>query len=82
MWQPAGAMLRKDWTVKPNGQAFMDWVHKEWWTDVTGSTGRDGACTTRGFLGDYRITATVGGKEKTRLVKLAKSGTITVLALD
>lgn len=82
MWQPLGAMLRKDWTLKPNGQAFMDLVHKEWWTDVTGSTGRDGVCTTRGFLGDYRISVTVGGKETTRQVKLAKSGTTTVLALD
>ena len=33
MWQPPGAMIRKDWTLKPNGQAWMDLVLKEWWTD-------------------------------------------------
>ena len=35
MWQPPGALLRKDFTPKPNGQAFMDLVLKQWWTDVT-----------------------------------------------
>lgn len=82
MWQPPGAMIRKDWTLKPNGQAWMDLVLKEWWTDVTATTGPDGSCTSRGFLGDYKITATVGGKEKSTQVKLTKPVTAAVLTLD
>ncbi|MBI4720321.1 MAG: endo-1,4-beta-xylanase [Chitinivibrionia bacterium] len=77
MWQPLGAMIRKDWTLKPNGQAFMDLVLKEWWTDVTTTTGPDGSCAMRGFLGDYKITVTFGGKEKSAMVKLAKPATTT-----
>ena len=73
MWQPIGAMIRKDWTLKPNGQAWMDLVLKEWWTDVTLTTGPDGSCSTRGFLGDYAIT--VGdAKEKPTSARLSKDG--------
>ena len=82
MWSPLAAMIRKDWTLKPNGQAWMDLVLKEWWTDATAATGPDGSCTTRGFLGEYRITVTVGGKEKSTLVKLTRPAVTTVLALD
>jgi endo-1,4-beta-xylanase len=82
MWTPQGALIRKDWTLKPNGQAWMDLVLKEWWTDLTAATGPDGSCTARGFLGDYKITVTVGGKEKSALVKLTRPAVTTVLALD
>ena len=82
MWQPLGAIIRKDWTLKPNGQAWMDLVLKEWWTDVTVTTGPDGTCTARGFLGDYRITATTGGQEKSSLVQLTKQTKPTVLVMN
>ena len=57
-WRPRAAMVRKDWTLKPNGQAWMDLVEKQWWTDERGKTGPDGEYKIRGFLGDYEITAT------------------------
>jgi GH35 family endo-1,4-beta-xylanase len=79
MWQPPGAMIRKDWTLKPNGQAWMDLTLQEWWTDVHAVVGPDGSCSTRGFLGDYRVTATVGGKETSALVKLTQPGNAIVL---
>jgi endo-1,4-beta-xylanase len=82
MWQPPGAMIRKDWTLKPNGQAWMDLTLKEWWTDVQAITGPDGSCSTRGFLGDYRVTATVNGKERSTVVKLTRPGRATVLTFD
>jgi endo-1,4-beta-xylanase len=82
MWQPPGALIRKDWTVKLNGQAWMDLVLKQWWTDRNTTTGPDGSCTTRGFLGDYKVTVTVGGKEKSTFIHLTAPGATTVLALD
>jgi endo-1,4-beta-xylanase len=82
MWQPPGAMIRKDWTLKPNGQAWMDLTLKEWWTDVHAFVGPDGSCSTRGFLGDYRVTATVGGKETSTLVKLTRPGNAITLTVD
>ena len=57
MWNPPAALIRKDWTLKPNGQAWMDLVLKQWWTDTTPTTGPDGACSDAGFPGrlqDYR----------------------------
>jgi hypothetical protein len=60
----------------------MDLVRGEWWTDVTGATGDDGSFATRGFLGDYRIAVTVGGKDKATDVKLARPATTTLLVVD
>ena len=79
MWQPPGALLRKNWTLKPNGQAWADVVFKEWWTDVMAVTGPDGWSTTRGFLGDYAVTVSVNGKVKSTLVKLRSPTTKTVI---
>jgi endo-1,4-beta-xylanase len=82
MWNPPGALIRKDWTVKPNGQAWMDLVRKEWWTDRNTTTGPDGSCTTRGFLGDYKVTVTVGDKKKSTFIHLSAPAATTVLVLD
>jgi hypothetical protein len=57
-------------------------VLKEWWTDGTAATGPDGSGTTRGFLGEYKITVTAGGKEKSTLIRLTRPAVTTVLALD
>ena len=73
-WRPSGAYFRSDWSIKPAGQAWLDLVTKTWWTDETLATGADGSASTRGFLGDYEITVTHGGKTKTLPVSLPKAG--------
>jgi GH35 family endo-1,4-beta-xylanase len=82
IWEPQSAMIRKDWTPKPNGQAYMDLVFKQWWTDVTLTTDQEGSCSTRGFLGDYRITATHAGQTKVVSAKLNKGGARVVVKTD
>ncbi len=82
MWRPLGAMVRKDWTLKPNGQAWMDLVLGEWWTDVTGDTGEDGTFAVRGFLGDYSIVVTVGSKDTSTAVKLVRPATTIRMVVD
>ncbi len=52
------ALLRKDWSLKANGQAYIDLVRKRWWTDKRGVTDEQGTFAVRGFLGDYEITVT------------------------
>jgi endo-1,4-beta-xylanase len=37
-WRPNGAMIRRDWTPKPNALAYESLVLGEWWTDVSGLT--------------------------------------------
>jgi GH35 family endo-1,4-beta-xylanase len=73
-WRPSGAMLRRDWSEKPNAVVYKDLVFKKWWTNADGKTSAQGTFATRGFLGDYEIEAKAGGKSKTERVSLTKEG--------
>lgn len=53
--------FRRDWSVKPSGQAFFDLVFNDWWTEEDVTTDADGRATVRGFKGDYSIE--VSGEE-------------------
>lgn len=72
---PTAALWRKDWSIKPSGQVFLELTHKQWWTDVQGTTDERGAYATRGFLGDYEITVVppAGGTLQTTTVRLTRS---------
>jgi endo-1,4-beta-xylanase len=59
-WRPPAAMIRTNWTTKPNYDVWNNLIYTLWWTDVAGTTGADGTFRTRGFLGDYEID--VAGK--------------------
>jgi endo-1,4-beta-xylanase len=54
-WLPNAALLRLDWSAKPNYDVWMDLTQHQWWTDVEGRTDANGVFRTRGFLGDYDI---------------------------
>jgi GH35 family endo-1,4-beta-xylanase len=56
-----GAMFRRDWTPKPNLQAYTDLVFKEWWTNATGTTDSRGEWSTRAFKGDFRLRVAAPG---------------------
>ena len=64
-WLPRAALLRLDWSEKPNFKVWRDLIYKQWWTDVTGTTSADGVFHTRGFLGDYDIEYTLNGATTT-----------------
>ena len=59
------------WNLRPNGQVFVDLTTKQWWTNADGKTGADGIYQTRGFYGDYEITATRGAQSQTVKFALA-----------
>lgn len=73
-WMPTAAMFRKDWTPKPNYQAYRDLVFGKWWTYADIKTDVNGTATVRGFLGDYEITATVDGRKITQMITLGREG--------
>ncbi len=81
-WLPNAALWRRDWTIKPNGQAWLDLVQKAWWTNADAKTDGQGAYQTRGFLGDYEITVTANGKTRSVPAKLATGGTKLTVALE
>lgn len=71
-WREDGGMYAKDWREKPSLKAYKNLVFKKWWTDLTLPTDKQGTVTTRGFLGDYKITVNVGGKTREWELKLTK----------
>jgi endo-1,4-beta-xylanase len=75
-WLPRGAMVRQDWTTKPNYDVWREMVYTKWWTNELGTTGEDGVYGVRGFLGDYDIEVTAGDKTLTLPVTLGKDGTV------
>lgn len=70
-WMPKGAMLRPDWSEKPNYRVWRELVHGAWWTRETVKTDARGEARVRGFKGTYTVTA--GGK-KLEGVTLADGG--------
>ena len=74
LYQPSASLYRPDWTIKPNGEAWNNLVFKKWWTDVNGTTDKNGIFQNRGFLGDYEIVAEKNGESLTKLIKLTKDG--------
>ncbi|MEX0988202.1 MAG: endo-1,4-beta-xylanase [Bacteroidales bacterium] len=80
MWQIWGGgannttLWNSDWTIKPAGEAWLDLVFNQWWTDLAGETDANGKYNLRGFLGDYDITVTAMGQTKTIKSQLDTAG--------
>ena len=81
-WKPDAALYRRDWSIKPAGQAWLDLVKKEWWTDETGTTDDQGRFTTRGFLGDYAVTVRHDAKQQEKPLSLPRDGHEFVVSFD
>ena len=64
-WIPSAALIRRDWTVRPVGTAWLHQVKQVWWTKASGQTNQMGNFETRAFYGDYVITVTKGKKVMT-----------------
>ncbi len=58
-------IFRSDWALNPSGQIYKDLVFNQWWTNEKGKTNTSGKYNTRGYLGEYEITASSGGKKTT-----------------
>ena len=56
-WKPEAALWKTDWTIKPLGQAWEDWIGKRWHTRLTVSSDAAGRITWHGFKGTYHITS-------------------------
>ena len=74
-WLYDAPIYYNNWTLKPSGKAYIDLVFKQWWTDVQGQADANGEYKTRGFLGDYEVTASTNSTSKTVSTTLLRSGT-------
>ncbi|WP_168205324.1 endo-1,4-beta-xylanase [Bythopirellula goksoeyrii] len=80
-WRPEAAMFSSDWTMKPNGQAYLDLVYSDWWTDEELTSELAGSIDLRGFKGDYEITVTHNGAVQVVTASLTDGGLILDVAL-
>ncbi len=73
---PKVSFFRKDWTPRPTVKVWKDLVFNQWWTRQQGQTDSKGNFNLRGFLGNYEITVSSGGKSVKTAATLAKEGTV------
>jgi GH35 family endo-1,4-beta-xylanase len=71
-WKPDAAMFRKDWTIKPNGLAWKEWVTTKWKTEFQVKTDKQGTINQAGHLGTYEIEVTFGKVKKNIRYSLTK----------
>lgn len=74
MYEPGAAMFRQDFSMKPNGEVWMDLIYNQWWTNESGATNANGDYNTRGFLGEHEISVEYNGTVGVFPVSLNKSG--------
>ncbi|MFQ3669381.1 MAG: endo-1,4-beta-xylanase [Fimbriimonadaceae bacterium] len=78
MWQPLGAMVRTDWTLKPAGEAYRDLIFRDWWTNADLRSDRNGRATVRGFKGEYEVEVLSAGRRAVRSVPLSGPTTVDI----
>jgi hypothetical protein len=71
-----------DWEAKPNGEVFVDQVHREWQTNTTVSTRFDGTYRTMAFAGRQQVTVTVDGQTYQAIAEVDSNGGIANIAID
>jgi endo-1,4-beta-xylanase len=80
-WRPEAALVRRDWTLKPNGQVWLGLGTRTWWTEAEGQTDRSGVYRTRGFLGEYGVDVAVDGRVESAQVTLPRGGVAVEISL-
>ena len=82
MFEKDAAMFRSDYSIKPNGEVWMDLIYNKWWTKDEGLTDDDGSYGTRAFLGKHEVTVSVGGKEAKFDIALDLDGKLLEMTYD
>ena len=55
-WKPEAALWKNDWTIKPVGLVWEDWIGKRWHTRITVTSDASGRISWRGFKGTYHLS--------------------------
>ena len=67
-WIPASSLYKRDWSPTPAAAAYQHLIHKEWWTEESGTVGQDGTFTIPAFYGTYQVRVN-GVSKKVDLLK-------------
>ncbi len=69
-WHGNAPLFYQDWSIKPAGEAFIDLVFNQWWTEESGLTNANGEFGLRGFKGTYKVTVDDGNQVLTDTIEL------------
>jgi len=75
---PGMNLFNADWSQTPAGDAYVDLVFGEWWTEENAITDASGTATIRGFKGDYEVTVQCPGGQGTLNVSVTENEEISV----
>ena len=75
-WLGNAPLFTRDWTLKPSGQVWMDYVFNRWWTEAEGVSDAGGAFEQHGFKGTYEVTVDYQGAATTRTLTLEDDTTV------
>lgn len=81
IWTGNAPLFNRDWSLKPAGKVWMDFVFGKWWSDSDGTTDNRGRYETRAFLGDHTVQVVHDGKVETVETRLPKEGKALTVAL-
>ena len=77
-WKDNAPIFNEDWTLKPSGEAFIDQVFNQWWSNPSAQTTASGDVTLRSFRGKYRLRVACGNSIQEQDVVLDGDKTLTV----
>jgi|GEM_PF-556063 len=78
-WKDDAPMYDINWNLKPGGNAFIDKVFNDWWTNEQSVTSSNGEAMIRGFKGKHTITINYNGLTQTVPVVLENDKTVTIV---
>ena len=67
-----GAMVRKDWSLRPAALMWENLVRKQWWTNLSVPTSANGTARARAFCGTVRVSVTGHGKTVSKVVTVTR----------
>lgn len=74
-WKKNAPVYRKDWSLKPSGQIWKDYVLGKWKTSADGRTSHNGTFTAKAHLGEYEISVKYKNSSVKKNVLLERRGT-------
>ena len=77
---PGANLFREDWRQTPAGDAFIDLVFREWWSDESVVTSDQGLATTRLFKGLYEISYQNSGETVRDTISVTADGSFEIIA--
>ncbi|MDZ7372270.1 MAG: endo-1,4-beta-xylanase [candidate division KSB1 bacterium] len=60
-WQKDAPIFYSDWSLKPSGRVFMDYVFQRWRSEGEGVCDKTGQWSGRLYYGQYQVTVAYGG---------------------